>query len=1089
MGQTRLRLRLRALAVAVAAASLLGAGPAPGTPAPAAPAGGRLTDLVDPFTGTLNEGNAYPGAAVPFGMVQLSPDTGHNTGYDYSQDHIRGFSAVHLSGVGCGSGGELPVLPTTGDITSTDDARYAAAYSHDGESASPGHYKVRLTSYGGITAELTATARTGRQRYAFPATDKANVLLDSGQALHHVTSSSVTVDGDRTVRASITGDGFCYGTRPYTVHTVTRFDRPFASFGTWRGTRVSAGSRSSHGGGLGGAYVRFDTTGGDRDVVATTAVSYVSEEGARRNLAAEGGGGFGATVDAARRAWEDRLSRVRVRGGGDERRRTFYSALYRAFLAPNLGQDADGRYLGWDGRAHTAKGFTYYQNWSLWDTYRTQQQLLALLAPRESRDMALSLLRVADEGGWLPKWGYGTVETNVMTGDPVTPFLADAFQQGLLKGHEEEAYRALTRNADRLPPAGSPYAGREGAERYAADGFVPQDPAARPPGKPGDCDFEHGGSATLEYALADAALGRMARDLGHRADARRYLERGQYYRNLLDPATRFFRARDGEGLFTGSPDPADSAGFHEGTAWQYMWLVPQDLPDLVRLIGGRREANRRLDSFFAYDRLVRDPEGTARNVWINGPYDYYDADRYNPQNEPDLLAPYTYLSTGQPWKTTDVVHAALTLFRDTPDGITGNDDLGTMSSWAVLSSIGLYPVVPGSTVWGLSTPVFERVDLALDRRYYPGGHLTITAPGTSGGTRYVRSLRVGGRAYGATWITGADIAAGRDVAFSLGTSPSGWGTRAGDAPPALDRRAPAQHRLSAGVRPAEAGVVAGSGEPARLTVSTVFTQPGRVDGRVEVSVPAPLSADPKGARFTLRPDGLPATREVGVRVTVPKGTADGSYPVTVRVSDSHGASVTRTAHIRVVTAACTGRAGFCPQDLANAYGTDGVSTRDSGQGDFDGTGFGYPAEAMPGAGLAALGGVAYRFPDTSGTAPNFVTARGQTLPLTRRPYAALDLLVAAHHGPAGGTATVTYADGGTARVPLVAADWAAGTPSGGGETAVRADSRYGPRGAPDGVAVRLWHTSLPLDPGREAVSVTLPDQPRLLVYAMSGRDG
>jgi predicted alpha-1,2-mannosidase len=1091
MSQTRLRLRLRALAVAAAAVSLLGAGLArPGPAAHAAPAAdGRLTDLVDPFIGTRNEGNTYPGAAVPFGMVQLSPDTGHNTGYDYSQDHIRGFSAVHLSGVGCGIGGDLPVLPTTGDVTATDDARYAAAYGHDGESASPGSYRVRLTSYGGITAELSATARTGWQRYTFSSTRKANVLLDSGQALHRVTSSSVTVVDDHTVRAAITGSGFCFGTRPYTVYTVTRFDRPFASFGTWRGTDVTPGSRSSRGAGLGGAYVRFDTTGGDRDVVATTAVSYVSAAGAQRNLAAEGGGTFGGTVDAARRAWEERLERVRVQGGGQERRRTFYSALYRAFLAPNVGGDADGRYRGWDGRVHTAKGFTYYQNWSLWDTYRTQQQLLALLAPRESRDMALSLLRVADEGGWLPKWGYGTVETNVMTGDPVTPFLTDAFQQGLLKGHEEEAYRALKRNADRLPPADSPYAGREGAERYAADGFVPQDPALRPPGKPGDSDFEHGGSATLEYALADAALGRMARDLGHRADAERYLARGQYYRNLLDPATRFFRARDRDGLFTGSQDPADSVGFHEGTAWQYMWLVPQDLPDLVRLVGGRQEANRRLDAFFAYDRLVKDPEGTARTVWINGPYDYYNADKYNPQNEPDLLAPYTYLSTGQPWKTTDVVHAALTLFRDAPDGITGNDDLGTMSSWAVLSGIGIYPVVPGSTVWGLSTPVFDRVDLSLDRRYYPGRHLTITAPGTSESNRYIRSVRVGGKAHDATYLTGADVAAGRDVAFSLGGEPSRWGTRPGDAPPAIDRRSPAQHRLSAGVRPAETGVVAGGAGPVELTVSTVFTQPGDVRGRVAVSVPQPLSADPAGSRFTVHSGGLPAVHDVTVRVTVPKDTADGSYPVTVRVSDSRGATVTRTAHIRVVTATCAGKQGFCTQDLTNAYDTDGVSTRDSGQGDFDGTGFSYPAEAMPKAGTGALGGVAYRFPDTTGTAPDFVTARGQTLQLTRRAYAALDLLVAAHHGEAAGTATVTYADGSTARVRLAAADWAAPAPLPGEETAVAAESRYDAKGAPDGVAVRLWHTSLPLDPGKEAVSVTLPDQPRLLVYAVSGHNG
>lgn len=1082
MSQTRLRL----LGVAAATAALLaGALTAPGAAGAAPAARGHLTDLVNPFIGTQNEGNTYPGAAVPFGMVQLSPDTGHNTGYDYAQDHIRGFSSVHLSGVGCGLGGDLPVLPTTGDITATDNAQYAAAFSHRDESASPGYYKVRLSSYGGITAELSATAHTGRQRYTFPSTDKANVLLDSGQALHKVTSSKVTVVGDRTVRTAITGTGFCDDTRPYTVYTVTRFNRPFTAHGTWQGSQVDAGSGSSRGAGLRGAYVRFDTTGGDRQVEATTALSYVSAAGAARNLKAEGRAGFDSAAGAARSAWERRLDQVRVRGGSEEQQRTFYSALYRAYLAPNIGQDVDGRYTGWDDRVHTAKGFTYYQNWSLWDTYRTQQQLLSLLAPRESRDMALSLLRVSEQGGWLPKWGYATVETNVMTGDPVTPYLVDAYQQGLLKGHEEEAYRALKRNADGVPPPDSPFAGREANRQYLSGGFAPLDPGSRPPGKPGDSDFEHGPSATLEYALADASLGRMADGLGHRADARRYLDRGQYYRNLLDPDTRFFRARDGDGVFTGPSDPANSAGFHEGTSWQYMWLVPQDLPDLIGMIGGQDAANQRLDSFFAYDQLVKDPEGTARKVWINGPYDYYNADKYNPQNEPDLLAPYTYLSTGQPWKTTDVVHAALTLFTDAPDGITGNDDLGTMSAWAVLSSIGVYPVTPGSTVWGLSAPVFDRVDVRLDKEYYPAGHLTVTAPGTSADKRYVQSVRVGGRALERTYISSSDIAAGRDLAFSLGTSPSDWGTGASAAPPAIDRRNPVQHRLSAGVSPAQPSVLAG-GDPAELTVTGVFTQPGRTTGQVRVSVPKPLSADPVHSRFAVRSDGLPATHRVKVRLTVPKGTPDGTYPLRVRVTDTDGGSVTRTVQVRVATATCDGSQGYCPQDLTGSYDTDGVSAKDSGQGDFDGSGFSFPAESMPPAGTGALDGGAYLFPDTSGTAKNFTTADGQTLQLDRRAYSSLEVLLSARGGTAEGTAKVTYADGSTAQVKLSAADWASATPAEGQDAAVSAESRYDATGAPDSVPVHLWHASLPLDPKKDAVSITLPDQPHLLLYAISG---
>ncbi|MGV9347136.1 GH92 family glycosyl hydrolase [Streptomyces spiralis] len=773
--------RIRGAGTVVAAVALLGAALTPSPAARAAGAAapdGHLTDLVNPFIGTQNEGNTYPGAAVPFGMVQFSPDTGHNTGYDYAQNHIRGFSLVHLSGVGCGLGGDLPVLPTTGDVTETDYAKYQAEFSHDDEQASPGYYRVGLRT--GIEAELTATARTGVQRYTFPATDKANVLLDAGQSLHRTVTTKVEVLDNRTVRTAITGSGFCQDTKPYTVYTITRFDRPFTAYGTWDGSAVTAGSRT----GRDGAYVRFDTTE-DRTVEATTALSYVDAHGAALNLRAEGGRSFDQVRDAARRAWEDRLDDVRVQGGGDTLRRTFYSSLYRSFLAPNIGSDVDGRYTGWDQRIHRAKGFTYYQNWSLWDTYRTQSQLLSLLAPREARDMAISVIRIDEESGWLPKWGYGTVETNIMTGDPVTPFLTNAYQQGLLKGWEERAYRALKKNADGVPPAGSPAVGREANKEYIAGGFAPYI-KGRPHAKPGDSDYDHGASATLEYALSDAMLAEMARELGHDADAARYAARAQNYRKIFDASTGFFRARDTSGAFTGPADPAQSEGFHEGTSWQYQWLVPQDLPGMISLIGGKQAANDRLDSFFAYDRLVADPAKTAREVWVNGPYDYYNADKYNPQNEPDLIAPYTYLSTGQPWKTTDVVHAALTLFTDTPTGMTGNDDLGTMSAWNVLSSIGVFPVQPGYATWGLSTPVFERVDLTLDRRYYPRGSLTITAPGTSDGNRYIQAARVDGSPYGRTYLTTDALRHLTSLAFTVGAQPSAWGTAAEAGPPALN---------------------------------------------------------------------------------------------------------------------------------------------------------------------------------------------------------------------------------------------------------------------------------------------------------------
>lgn len=772
--------RLRLCTVGAVAASALFLLPAVAVRA-AEPNDGRLTDLVNPFIGTQNEGNTFPGAAVPFGMVQFSPDTGHSTGYDYTQHRIRGFSLVHLSGVGCAIGGDLPVLPTTGDVTETDYAKYAARFRHADEQASPGYYKVGLDT--GIEAELTATGRTAVQRYTFPATDKANVLLNAGQSLHRNVTSKVEILDDRTVRTEITGSGFCRATRPYTVYTLTRFNRPFTAHGTWYQDSITPDATKSTGPGHNGAYLTFDTTK-DRTVEATTALSYVDAHGAEVNLRTTHGRSFDLLREDARRAWEDRLDDIRVQGGGDTLRTTFYSSLYRSFLAPNIGSDADGRYTGWDQKIHRAGGFTYYQNWSLWDTYRTQSQLLSLLAPREGRDMAISLLKIDEQGGWLPKWGYGTVETNVMSGDPATPFLTNAYQQGLLKGYEERAYRALKRNADGVPPADTMSVGREANREYLANGFAPYI-KGRPYNKPGDSDYHHGGSVTLEYALSDAMLAQMARDLGHDADAARYAARSRNYRTVFDPSTGFFRARDASGAFAGPADPARSEGFHEGTAWQYQWLVPQDLRGMVGLIGGVRAANDRLDAFFAYDRLLKDPARTAREVWVNGPYAYDNADKYNPRNETDLIAPYTYLSTGQPWKTTDVVRAALTLFTADPTGMTGNDDLGTMSAWNVLSSIGIFPVQPGYDTWGLTTPVFDRIDVVLDRAYYPSGRLTVTAPGTSDPARYIQGVRVNGTAYERTYVTTDELRRRGTLDFRVGARPSAWGTAPDAAPPAL----------------------------------------------------------------------------------------------------------------------------------------------------------------------------------------------------------------------------------------------------------------------------------------------------------------
>ncbi len=740
---------------------------------------------MNPFIGTQDFGNTFPGAALPFGMVQLSPDNGGQAGYDHDNTRIDGFSHTHLSGVGCGALGEVRVMPTTGAVASEDPGRFGSHYRHATETARPGYYGVDLTKYG-IRAELTATTRTGWHRYTFPATGHANVLFDVGRANMPVYASSVAVTGDRTVEGSVETGAFCNSHDRHRVYFSARFDRPFAGTGTWRSRRLTPGSRQTSAGrnGSNGAWVTFDTTG-NRTVGLQVGISYSSVDGARRNLAAEADGqSFDGVVGAAATQWAALLARVRVDGGPIDRRVAFTTALYHSLLHPNVIGDVDGAYPGADGRVHIATDHTPMGNFSLWDTFRTQNHLLELLAPDVGRDVALSILAGAREGGWLPRWSLVGSETNIMSGDPVTSFLVENWSAGLLAGHEQEAYRALRANAFGRPPARSAVDGRAGIGSYARRGYIAAGLSCR---HRSDCD--HSASATLEYAAADGALARMARALGHRADARRLTRRAGSYRALFNRRLGVFRPRRADGGWLSPYDPRTGNNeFHEGGAYQYQWLVPQDPAGLVGLLGGRGAAARRLDDFFDYRTLLRDPSGTAHHRWVEHPYEYYGATTYNPNNEPDLHSPYMYAWTGQPWKTATVVRAAETLFTNGPEGMTGNDDLGTVSSWYVLSSLGLYPTMSGGGFFVLDTPQFPHAVVTLGRiGSSQGGTLTIDAPGTSPAQRYIAAASIDGRAIRRTWLTRAAVARGRHLTFKVSTRPTRWGTQPWAAPPSIAR--------------------------------------------------------------------------------------------------------------------------------------------------------------------------------------------------------------------------------------------------------------------------------------------------------------
>ena len=741
-----------------------------------APASSDLTRHVDPFIGTLGGGFTFPGAAAPFGMVQLSPDTDGYfayTGYQWGDQFIRGFSHVHIESMGVHAGGDIPFMPTIGPVLSTDPNLFKSVFDHATEKASPGYYRVILDS-SGIVAELTAGMRTGIHRYTFPPVPQANVILDVGHTVAGtelgqrgvaagVVDASLDVVDDRTVIGTEHN-----GHDDYTVHFAARFSRPFSKVGAWdaAGKRPVDGKRSAAGEGA-GAYVSFDATR-DRSVLAKVGISFVSRENALENLDAELPGVDSFPFDAVRRstrdAWNEALHAIEVAGGSPLDTRSFYTALYHAQHHPNVFMDADGTYMGNDGAPHVASGFTYYTNFSLWDTYRTENQLLALIAPNRFRDMMRSLLQVAREGGRLPRWNLMNVYADFMNGEPAIPAIVDGFCRGVIDDADVaplyEAMRTLA-----LDPA------RHREPVYLAKGYVPHDVSAS------------GASNTLEHAIADFALALMADRLGHTTDRDKLLALAGNWRNVFDAGdTKFMRPRLSDGSWMKPYHPEFPDGFREGTGWQYTWLVPHDVADLVRLMGGARAAAQKLDTFFSTPVAQHIPfvvPEIQRDLTVFG-LAYY-GNQYAPSNEHDLQAPFLYDYVGQPWKTQAIVRGLQSLYRPTPDGLPGNDDLGTMSAWYIWSALGFYPETAGAPLYVISSPLFPRATIRL-----PGGSFTITAPGASLLGKYVQSASLNGRPVERTWFTHDAITPGGNLELRMGGIPNErWGVGPDAVPPSM----------------------------------------------------------------------------------------------------------------------------------------------------------------------------------------------------------------------------------------------------------------------------------------------------------------
>lgn len=647
--------------------------------------------LVNPLIGTDYKGNVYPGAQAPFGMVQLSPDNGVPgwdwiAGYFYPDSTIAGFSHTHLSGTGAGDLYDISFLPVTFPLREAEaPLGVHSLFRHDSEECEAGYYKVLLESYG-IDVELTATEHCGIQRYTYPAED-ATVLLNLGKATnwdattatHVVQTDSFTIEGYRH------SNGWARGQE---VYFRTRFSRPIVSMQCDSITLVQGTEMKRTAGTVQLNFAKEKS----RRLVAITAISGTGNEGAAKNLAAEAPhNDFDRYRAKTRDYWNSRLSQIEIKGGSNDERICFYTALYRTMLAPTLYCDVDGMYRGADGKNHKADGWKNYSTFSLWDTFRAAHPLYTYIASERIPDMINSFIAFYEEHGRLPVWNMWGSETDMMIGYHSVPVIADAYLKGIDGFDAEKALKACIATAD--------CDSYRGIGLYKEKGYVPYD--VRDPYNNDNWAL----SRTLEYAYDDHCIARMAEAMGNDSIAEVFYSRARNWRNVYNPGTTFMQPRDSNGEFQPGFNPDEySQHICESNAWHYMWSVQHEIDSLISLIGKERFALK-LDSMFTYTP-AQNAELPIFSTGMIGQYAH--------GNEPSHHVIYLFNRIGELQKTQHYARKVMReLYRNTPDGLCGNEDCGQMSAWYVFSAMGFYPVDPVGGVYEVGAPLFEEVKLHL----------------------------------------------------------------------------------------------------------------------------------------------------------------------------------------------------------------------------------------------------------------------------------------------------------------------------------------------------------------------------------------
>ncbi|PTL85713.1 GH92 family glycosyl hydrolase [Vitiosangium sp. GDMCC 1.1324] len=743
----------------------------------------KACDSVDPFIGTGGDGHTFPGAVVPFGMIQLSPDTQIRhfresykwaSGYRYDDGTIQGFSHTHFSGTGHSDLGDVLVMPLAGEVRlepgdpDKPGSGYRSRFSHDDEKAEPGYYAVTLSDPG-IRAELTANRRVGLHRYRFSKGTPAHLLIDQRSSIYNHPGKVLwsrlrvlkdgTVTGFREVRGWAPGRPLFFAMRfsqPLTGHALHNREEKIEYKGFSTPGRGTAERAQLEGRELVGVFDFGDLK--DRELLVKVAISPVSEENALSNLEGDmPGWDFDATRAAAREEWRKALSVVDIDAPAPMRK-MLYTALYHAMIAPSLFTDIDGRYRGPDNQVHQAEGFSFYSTFSLWDTYRAEHPLLTLLQPEQrNNDFIHSLIasqRVSPYGV-LPVWQFHGLETWCMIGYHAVPVIADAYMKGIRGYPADQALEAMVASATYKPYGG--------LEHYMALGYVPidQEPEAA--------------SKTLEYAYDDWTIARMARALGREELAARFEKRAQNYRNVFDTRTGFVRARKSDGSYREPFDPAAvgyGSDYTEGNAWQYSWYMPQDTAGLISLLGGDAKLVAKLDSVF--DARVS-AESFAHVEDISGLIGHYAHG-----NEPSHHVAYLYNYAGQPWRTQERLKQIVdSQYKAATDGLAGNDDCGQMSAWLVFTALGFYPVTPGSNEYVIGRPFVERATLELPN----GKRFTIVAEKLGDAHPYIGKVTLNGKPLERSYVRHEELLAGGELRFVMQARPDKtWATKPGSRP-------------------------------------------------------------------------------------------------------------------------------------------------------------------------------------------------------------------------------------------------------------------------------------------------------------------